>query len=158
MSYSEPPNPDDDPQPAQQPPPGPGQPPQPSPWSPQPPQPYGGYHNEQPPGAWGTQPSNPLQQGYYPGYGVSYPRAGQATAALIISILGFLCCGASGLIGAIMGKVELNAIARGETDPSTKGTAMAAIILGLATAILFFAPVIVYMLLILVAGIGAAAP
>ena len=56
----------------------------------------------------------------------------QAYIALVLSILGCLGCGGciTGLIGAILGKMELNKISQGESSPA--GAGIAKIAIGLA--------------------------
>lgn len=86
---------------------------------------------QQPPASWAPTP-NPAQGGFnVANPGVQYPRQSMATLALILSLLSFvgLCC-ITAPIGTVLGYVELKAIDRGETDPSNRGVAQAAVVAG----------------------------
>ncbi len=75
------------------------------------------------------------QQGYgYPAQ--AYPRQSQATVALVLSIMGFMCCGVPSIIGLFMAQSELAAIRRGDVDPTNHGTARAAFIIGMIVSVL----------------------
>lgn len=60
-----------------------------------------------------------------------YPRQSIAVTALFLSILGFACCGFPSLIGALMGRLDINAIESGQTDPHNHSLAQAAFIVGI---------------------------
>jgi hypothetical protein len=59
-----------------------------------------------------------------------------AVPAVVVSIMGLVCCGVLGPIGLIMGAVELNAIDKGRTDPDKRGAARAATIIGAVATLL----------------------
>ncbi len=59
--------------------------------------------------------------------------SGLATTALILSIVGILCCGVASIIGIILGVIELGKINKGESSEKGRGYAKAAIIIGIAT-------------------------
>lgn len=67
----------------------------------------------------------------------AYPEKSQATTALVLSILGVLCCGILGVVGAVMGNNEKQAIAAGRRDPSNQGMAQAAFIIGIVGIVLW---------------------
>ncbi|MFT4978465.1 MAG: hypothetical protein ACI8S6_004375 [Myxococcota bacterium] len=73
----------------------------------------------------------------------------QAYIALVLSVLGCLGCGGciTGVIGAILGKTELDKISRGESSPAGAGVAKIAIVLGVVEVI------IVGLILVLYAGV-----
>ena len=81
----------------------------------------------------------------------SYPRASQARPALVLALIGLFCCGLTAIIGGIMGRLELNAIDRGESDPAGYGSAQAAFIIGLAAGLLWLIVVLLWVL----AGVSA---
>lgn len=61
----------------------------------------------------------------------AYPETSQATTALILSILGVLCCGILAVVGLIMANNEKQAIAAGRRDPANQGMAQAAFVIGI---------------------------
>ena len=70
-------------------------------------------------------------------YGVVYPRNSQAGVVLALAIIGLLICGPLGIAAMIMARSELGAIKQGRTDPSKRGMAQAAFVIGIiATAFL----------------------
>ncbi len=72
-----------------------------------------------------------------PPEGPVYTRMSMAVPALVLSIAGLACCGITAPLGMALGVADLRAIDRGITDPSRRGAARAAIILGaLATALI----------------------
>ena len=80
-------------------------------------------------------------------------RRGQAVAALVISILGLpFCCGPLSFVGLVMGRAEMKTIDRGAGDPSQRGMAQAAYIIGIIGAVLFLLSVLGYALLVLLAA------
>lgn len=101
------------------PPPPPPIPPAPPSYAP-PPQAYA------PPPAYGAPPP--------PGGGGT---SGKATTSLVLGILGILCCGLLAPVAWIMGKGELDAIRRGQSNPAGEGIAKAGYILGIIGSILF---------------------
>lgn len=97
------------------------------------------------PGQWGTAPYG----GGHPGFPVAqYPEASQATTALVMSILGFFCCGILSAVGWYLGQQELNAIDAGRRDPTNRGTANAARIIGLILTVIFAAFIGLYIVAI----------
>lgn len=61
----------------------------------------------------------------------AYPENSQATLALVLSILGVLCCGILGIVGLVIANNEKQAIAAGRRDPTNQGMAQAAFIIGI---------------------------
>ena len=141
-----------------------GIPPQPSPWGEPPPtpgwenaypQPPGGAgpHDPQPPPTHGSPvPHQPMAQQPWPqAYGgYQYPKSSQAVTSLVLSILGLVCCGPVAVIGALIGRSEVQSIDRGEIDPSNRGTAQAGYIVGLIGCAIWFALIAFYVLAIAV--------
>lgn len=71
------------------------------------------------------------------GQEMQVPRKSQATASLVLGILGIVCCGVMAPIAWYMGKKELDAIGRGELPGTGEGLAKAGMILGIVgTALL----------------------
>ena len=66
-----------------------------------------------------------------PGHAAAYPENSQATTALVLSILGVLCCGLAGIAGVIIANNEKQAIAAGRRDPTNSGMAQAAFVIGI---------------------------
>ncbi len=86
-----------------------------------------------PPGGFGAPAQPP---GAFPGapmaaVGGYYTEESQATTALILSIVGVLCCGPLGIAGIVMGNNEKKAIDEGRRDPANRGKAQAAFIVGI---------------------------
>ncbi len=119
------------------------------------------YGAQQPPasgtpvgGAFGQQPAYGSPPGYTP-YGVTgsgYPPSQAAGWALGLSIAGLVltCCGGFLLAipGTIMGWTTMKSIDRGEKDPSQRGTAKAAFIVGLVGLSLFALAILYYVVVI----------
>lgn len=86
------------------------------------------------PNQWGTAP----YPGAYAGSpALHFPEASQATTALVLSILGFFCCGIFSAIGWYLGQQELTAIDGGRRDPTNRGTANAARVIGIIVTVLW---------------------
>jgi hypothetical protein len=126
-----------------------GVPPQPAPWGAVPPAtPPGDPFGQQPPGTWAQQPGYPVDG--LPG--AAYPRKSQAVPALVFSVLGLpFCCGPLSIVGLFMGRAEMNAIDRGESDPTKRGTAQAAYIIGIIGAAFLVLGILAYLFFIVVA-------
>lgn len=94
------------------------------------------------PGPGGQPPGSGLPA---PGYGQPamaggigmFPEASKATTALVMSILGLLCCGPLTAVGAYMGRAEQQAIEAGRRDPKNQGMATAAFVIGLIGLVLW---------------------
>ena len=95
---------------------------------------------------WGQGQQPPPQYGFPSQQ--TYPRQSQATTALVLSILGFFCCGVTAVIGMVIGRQDVKAIDDGLTEPSNRGTAQAAFIVGLIASILAGGMLLLYLLLI----------
>lgn len=90
---------------------------------------YAGYQSQYAPG-----PSNPLQNPSYGNYQPPLPAtpSGKATASMILSIISIFTCGPLlSIPGMIMGKLEMNAIAQGQSSPAGLGYAKAGFWIGL---------------------------
>ena len=86
-------------------------------------------------------------------YGQQFARESKATIALIVSIvamIGNFCCGAGLILGPIaifLGKQEMDAIDQGLTDPSERGKAKAAFIIGIVALVLIILGIIANIIL-----------
>jgi len=60
----------------------------------------------------------------------------KAIVALVLGILGLAFCPPTAIVAWILGKQELNAIARGESSPQGRGMAKAGFILGIIGTVL----------------------
>jgi hypothetical protein len=60
----------------------------------------------------------------------------KGTIALVLGIIGIVCCGLLGPVAWILGKQELAAIAAGQSPASGEGVAKAGMILGIIATIL----------------------
>ncbi|MEM9131489.1 MAG: DUF4190 domain-containing protein [Actinomycetota bacterium] len=65
-----------------------------------------------------------------------YSRRSLATPAVACSIAALVCCGLTGPIGMVLGALDMRAIDAGVTDPSQRGRARTAFILGAVATIL----------------------
>jgi hypothetical protein len=110
-----------------------------------------------------NQPSGYQPPGYQPpaGYqpygtfGRTYAKSSNAGVALALSIAGFVCCGLLSIPGIVMGRKEMNDIDAGLVDPSSRGLAKAAFIVGIVALALSVIGIIAYALLIVaVSGTG----
>lgn len=59
-----------------------------------------------------------------------YTESSQATTSLILSIVGFFCCGLPAVAGVFMGYTEKKGIDEGRRDPANQGQAVAALVIG----------------------------
>lgn len=102
------------------------------------------------------QPYQAAPQGYQPygAYGTAYPTKSNAGVALALSILGFVCCGLLAIPGAIMGRNEVKAVDAGTADPSNRGLANAAFIVGII-ALAINAIVIIGYVIVVVIAVGS---
>ncbi|MGH8915710.1 MAG: DUF4190 domain-containing protein [Acidimicrobiia bacterium] len=66
----------------------------------------------------------------------AYPEASQATTALVLGILGIVCCGILAIPAWIMANNELEGIKAGRRNPSNEGVANASRILGIVGTVL----------------------
>jgi len=75
--------------------------------------------------------------------------SGMAIASVVLSVLGCLGCGGCvfGLIGAILGKMELGKIDSGESSEAGRGMAKGGLILGIINVVLYGLAIIVYVCL-----------
>ncbi len=70
------------------------------------------------------------------GYSGAQPREeSRAGTALGLAIFGFVCCMPAGVVGAVMAYNELGRIREGARDPSKKGMATAALIIGVLSVV-----------------------
>lgn len=111
----------------------------------------------QPPAAgYGTPYGSPAGYLPYGAPGTVPPRSAVAGWALALSIAGLVlaCCGGIllSIPGTIMGWTQMKAIDRGERDPSSRGTAKAAFIVGIVGMSLFGALFVLWIIGVAVGG------
>jgi hypothetical protein len=107
-------------------------------------EPLGYGQQPQPPtGGYGQQPPSYGQPGYgQPGYGQQYappppgrPTNGMAVASLILGIVGLLTCGATSIVGVILGHIALSRIKR--TGEEGQGMAMGGLVTSYIMVVVF---------------------
>ncbi len=76
----------------------------------------------------------------------TYPEQSQSTTALVLGILGIVCCPFLGIAAWVMGNNELEAITSGRRDPVNLGNAKAARILGIVGTVLILVPLVFWIL------------
>lgn len=82
----------------------------------------------------------------------------KAIVALVLGILGLICCGfLTGIPAIFVGKSELNAIDAGQSDPSNRGLAKAGFILGIVSTILYCIISIIYAIIFAIAAMQGGA-
>ena len=94
----------------------------------------GGFPPPPPPGP--VSPPPPPAGGYAQPVG-TWPKKSQAVVALVLSIVSIFICGPLAIVGIVLGRNEVQAIDRGEADPSKRGIAQAAFIVGIVAAVLW---------------------
>ena len=67
---------------------------------------------------------------------IAYPEKSQASTALVLGILGIVCCGPLAVVAWIMANKELEGIASGHRNPQNEGTAKAAKVVGIVGTVL----------------------
>jgi len=80
--------------------------------------------------------SEPVAPPPPPGPPASPSGSSQATTALVVGILSFVCCNLAGPIAWWLGKKEIDAIKAGQSPEAGQGLAMAGMILGIVATIL----------------------
>lgn len=116
-------------------------------------QPGYGQPGYQQPGYGPPPTSAPLGYQPYATVGSGYPPSTVAGWSLGLSIAGLVCCGLLSIVGTILGWSHMQAVDRGERDPSSRGTAKAGFVVGIVGISLNVLLILVY----LVAVIGLAA-
>ncbi len=71
-----------------------------------------------------------------------YPEQSQATTALVLGILGIVCCQVLAIVAWVMANNELEGIRAGRRNPTNEGTANAARIIGIVGTVLLAVGVI----------------
>ena len=79
------------------------------------------------------------------------PSRAEATTALVLGILGIVCCGSLGIAAWVIANNELQAIASGRRDPINEGTAKAARVVGIVATASIIVPAFIFTL----AGVGS---
>jgi uncharacterized membrane protein len=82
-----------------------------------------------------------------------YPESSQASTALVLSIVGLVCCQVLGIVAWIMANNELQAIKAGRRNPANEGTASAARIIGIVATVLLGIGIIL-LIIALIAGLA----
>jgi hypothetical protein len=72
----------------------------------------------------------------FPTESTPYPEASQASTALVLSIIGLVCCQVLGVVAWVMANNELEGIKAGRRNPANEGTANAARIIGIVGTVL----------------------
>jgi hypothetical protein len=78
----------------------------------------------------------------------------RATTALVLGILGLLCCGLLGIPAIIVGKQEMNNIDQGLAPVEGRGLAQAGFILGIVSLASWGAPLVLLLVLAVLRYIG----
>jgi TRAP-type C4-dicarboxylate transport system permease small subunit len=84
-----------------------------------------------------------------------FAESSQATTALVVSILGIVCCGVLAPVGWYVGQQELSAIDSGRRDPTNRGTANAARVIGIIFTLLYGGAFLFYIVAIFAVRVGA---
>ena len=79
----------------------------------------------------------------------------RGTLILVLGILGLVICGPLGIVAWVMGSGDLKEIDAGTMDASGRGTTQAGKICGIIATILMIIGVIVAILIVALAGLGA---
>jgi len=79
----------------------------------------------------------------------------RGTLILVLGILGLVICGPLGIVAWVMGSGDLKEIDAGTMDPAGRGTTQAGKICGIIATILMIIGVIVAILIVALAGLGA---
>jgi hypothetical protein len=92
----------------------------------------------QPPPPTGEQSATPMTGG---------TASSQAVTALVLAILGLICCPVLSIPAIILGKQEMDRVSQGLAPVEGKGLAQAGYILGIVTLVLYAVLVVVYAVL-----------
>ena len=84
----------------------------------------------------------------FPPESTAYPEASQASTALVLSIIGLVCCQVLGIVAWVMANNELEGIKSGRRNPANEGTANAARIIGIVGTVLLALGILVALLLV----------
>jgi hypothetical protein len=84
----------------------------------------------------------------FPSESTAYPEASQASTALVVSIIGLVCCQILGIVAWVMANNELEGIKAGKRNPANEGTASAARIIGIVTTVLLGIGIVLGLLLL----------
>ena len=84
----------------------------------------------------------------FPTESTPYPEASQASTALVVSIIGLVCCQILGIVAWVMANNELEGIKAGKRNPANEGTASAARIIGIVTTVLLGIGIVLGLLLL----------
>lgn len=89
--------------------------------------------------------------GSAPPVGGFFAEQSKSTTALVLSIVGFFCCGFPAIGGIYYARQEQKGITEGRRDPSKQGLATAALVIGIVVLVLY---VFIYAIWILALAFG----
>jgi TRAP-type C4-dicarboxylate transport system permease small subunit len=84
----------------------------------------------------------------FPPESTAYPEASQASTALVLSIIGLVCCQVLGIVAWVMANNELEGIKSGTRNPTNEGTANAARIIGIVGTVLLALGILMVLLVV----------
>jgi hypothetical protein len=84
----------------------------------------------------------------FPPESTAYPEASQASTALVLSIIGLVCCQVLGIVAWVMANNELEGIKSGRRNPTNEGTANAARIIGIVGTVLLALGILMVLLVV----------
>lgn len=84
----------------------------------------------------------------FPPESTAYPEASQASTALVLSIVGLVCCQVLGIVAWVMANNELEGIKSGRRNPTNEGTANAARIIGIVCTVLLGVGILIALLVL----------
>jgi TRAP-type C4-dicarboxylate transport system permease small subunit len=84
----------------------------------------------------------------FPPESAAYPEASQASTALVLSIIGLVCCQVLGIVAWVMANNELEGIKSGTRNPINEGTANAARIIGIVGTVLLALGILMVLLVV----------
>jgi hypothetical protein len=80
----------------------------------------------------------------------------RGTLILVLGILGLVCCFICGIIAWVMGNADLAEMDAGRMDPEGRGITQAGKICGIISVCLAVAGILIWLLMMIIGGIGAA--
>ena len=102
------------------------------------------------PSGWGAPTSVPT--GYRPYASSGYAKSSNAGLALVLSIVGLVCCQLLSVVGLVLGRKTVNEVDEGLVDPSARGTAQAAFVIGIIGSVLLAIGLVIVVLFLVAVG------
>ena len=99
---------------------------------------------------WGAPAAVP--SGYQPHRQVTYAKSSNAGLALTLSIVGLVCCQLLSVVGLVLGRKTVADVDEGLVDPSARGTAQAAFVIGIIGSALLAIAVVGFLLFVVAIG------